>query len=72
MARSLGPEGVHVGLIVVDGIVDLPHTRERMPDKPDSFFVKPDAVAEIALSLVRQDRQAWSFEVDARPVGESW
>lgn len=72
MARSLGPEGIHVSLIVVDGIVDLTRTRERMPDKPDTFFVSPDAVAEIALSLVRQDRQAWSFEVEARPFGETW
>lgn len=72
MARSLGPEGIHVSLIVVDGVVDLPRTRERMPDKPDTFFVKAEAVGEIALSLVRQDRQAWSFEVEARPFGETW
>lgn len=72
MARSLGPQGIHVALIVVDGVVDLERTRARMPDKPDTFFVRPDAVAQIALSLVRQDRQAWSFEVEARPFAETW
>ena len=72
MARSLGPQGIHVALIVVDGVVDLERTRQRMPDKPDTFFVSPDAVADLALSLVRQDRQAWSFEVEARPFAESW
>jgi NAD(P)-dependent dehydrogenase (short-subunit alcohol dehydrogenase family) len=72
MARSLGPQGIHVALIVVDGVVDLPRTRERMPGKPDTFFVRPDGVADIALSLVRQDRQAWSFEVEARPFAEVW
>ena len=72
MARSLWPLGIHVALIIVDGIVDLARTRERMPDKPDDFFIKPDAVAALAADLVGQDRSAWSFEVEARPFGESW
>jgi NAD(P)-dependent dehydrogenase (short-subunit alcohol dehydrogenase family) len=72
MARALWPAGIHVALIVVDGVVDLARTRERMPDKPDSFFIQPDDVAEIALQLTRQKRSAWSFEVEARPFGENW
>lgn len=72
MARALWPAGIHVALIVVDGVVDLPRSRERLKDKPDSFFVQPDAVAETALRLVQQHRSAWSFEVEARPFGETW
>jgi NAD(P)-dependent dehydrogenase (short-subunit alcohol dehydrogenase family) len=72
MARSLWPAGIHVSLIVVDGIVDLPRTRQMMRDKPDSFFIKPSAVAETAYRLACQDPSAWSFEVEARPFGESW
>ena len=72
MARALWPAGIHVALIVVDGVVDLPRTRERMPDKPDSFFVKPDDVAEIGFRLTQQRPSAWSFEVEARPFGEKW
>lgn len=72
MARYLWPTGIHVALIVVDGVVDLPRTRERMPGKPDSFFVAPDAVAETALRLTEQSPAAWSFEVEARPFGETW
>jgi NAD(P)-dependent dehydrogenase (short-subunit alcohol dehydrogenase family) len=72
MARSLWPAGIHVSLIIVDGVVDLPRTRQMMPDKPDSFFVKPAGVAEIAYGLTCQDPSAWSFEVEARPFGESW
>ena len=72
MARSLWPSGIHVSLIIVDGVVDLARTRKAMPDKPDSFFVKPSAVAETAFQLTRQDRSAWSFEVEARPFGETW
>lgn len=72
MARHLWPAGIHVALVVIDGVVDLPRTRERMPDAPDSFFVRPDDVAETVLSIVRQPRSAWSFEVEARPFGEKW
>lgn len=72
MARALWPAGIHVALIVVDGVVDLPRTRERMPDKPDSFFIKPDDVAETGFRLTQQGRSAWSFEVEARPFAETW
>ncbi|MGH8281593.1 MAG: SDR family NAD(P)-dependent oxidoreductase [Gammaproteobacteria bacterium] len=72
MARHLWPAGIHVALVVIDGVVDLPRTRERMPDKPDSFFVKSDDVAATVWWLTQQPRSAWSFEVEARPFGETW
>jgi len=72
MARHLWPEGIHVALVIIDGIVDLPRTREQMPEKPDSFFVRPDDLADTAFALTRQLRSAWSFEVEARPFGEVW
>lgn len=72
MARKLWPEGVHVALIVIDGVVDLPGTRALMPGKPDDAFVDPAGVAEIAFQLCRQQRRAWSFEVEARPYAEKW
>jgi NAD(P)-dependent dehydrogenase (short-subunit alcohol dehydrogenase family) len=72
LARQLWPAGVHVSLVIVDGVVDLPATRQRMPDKPDSFFVAPDDVAETVFRLTTQPRSAWSFEVEARPFGETW
>lgn len=72
LAKHLGPAGIHVSLIVIDGVVDLPRTRQRMPDKPDGFFVKPDDVAATAAFLVAQPRSAWTFELEARPFGENW
>ena len=72
MARSLWPQGVHVSLIVIDGIVDLPRTRAMMKDKPAEFFVAPDGVAETAWWLTQQARTAWTFEAESRPFGETW
>ncbi|GAA0334765.1 SDR family NAD(P)-dependent oxidoreductase [Sphingomonas oligophenolica] len=72
MARAMWPKGIHVAVIIVDGAVDLPRTRAAMPDKAADFFVAPAGVAETAWFLVHQDRRAWSFEVEARPFGETW
>jgi NAD(P)-dependent dehydrogenase (short-subunit alcohol dehydrogenase family) len=72
MARQLWPKGIHVSLIIVDGMIDLARTRASMPDKPDSFFVRPDELAETAYHLATQPRSAWSFEVEARPFAETW
>ena len=72
MARHLWPAGIHVALIIIDGVVDIERTRKAMPDKPDDFFLKPDDIAETAFWLTQQKRSAWSFEVEARPFGEKW
>jgi NAD(P)-dependent dehydrogenase (short-subunit alcohol dehydrogenase family) len=72
MARSLWPAGIHVAIMVLDGVVDLERTRERMPDKGDDFFIKPEDIAENAFWLSRQARSAWSFAVESRPFGEAW
>ncbi len=72
MARHLWPVGIHVALVIIDGVVEEPRTREHFPDKPKSFFVQPDDLADTALALTRQGRSAWSFEVEARPFGEDW
>lgn len=72
MAKHLWPLGIHVALLIIDGVVDLPRTREYMSDKPDSYFVKPDDVANTAFWLSQQSSSAWSFEVEARPFSEKW
>lgn len=72
LAKSLGPSGVHVSLIVIDGIIDEPLMRAKFSEKAESFFVKPADIADTAVMLTRQRRSAWSFEVEARPFGETW
>jgi len=72
LARYLWPQGIHVAVVILDGVVDLPRTRKMMPDKPDTFFVSPDELAESVLALTQQKRSVWSFELEARPFGETW
>jgi NADP-dependent 3-hydroxy acid dehydrogenase YdfG len=72
LARDLGPVGIHVSLLIIDGVIDLPRTRERYPERPDSFFLRPDDIASTVLHVVQQPRSAWTFELDVRPFAESW
>lgn len=72
MARTLWPQRIHVALLVIDAVVDLPRTRQNMPDKPDDFFLRPDDMAATAVWLARQPRSAWTFEATVRPYGEKW
>jgi NAD(P)-dependent dehydrogenase (short-subunit alcohol dehydrogenase family) len=72
MARHLWPQNIHVSLVIVDGVVDLPRTRALMKDKPEEFFIAPDDLADTAFHLTVQPRSAWSFEVEARPFKEAW
>ena len=72
MARDLGPKGIHVGYLVIDGIIDIERTRARFPDRANDFFMQPDAIADSVYALTQQDRSAWAFEIDLRPYGEKW
>ncbi|MFZ2171704.1 MAG: SDR family NAD(P)-dependent oxidoreductase, partial [Methylococcaceae bacterium] len=72
MARHLWPFGIHVSLLIVDGIINIPSTRNKMPDKNDDFFVNPADIAATIYHLCTQHRSAWSFEVEARPFSETW
>lgn len=72
MARHLGPAGIHVSYVVIDGVIDLPRTRQAMPDKEKGFFLAPDHIADAVYGLVTQPRSAWTFEIDLRPFGENW
>ena len=72
MARDLGPQGIHVAYLVIDAVIDVPWARELYVDKPDDFFIRPDAIANEVFHLVEQDRSAWSFYAEVRPFHEVW
>ena len=67
MARHLGPMGIHVSLMIVDGMIDNGASDNPTPSKLD-----PNDIATTALFLAQQPRSAWSFEVDVRPSQENW
>lgn len=72
MARELGPEGIHVAHVVIDGQIDTPSLRQAQPDRDRGTLLDPDAIAETYWHIVQQDRSAWTLEVDVRPDVESF
>jgi NAD(P)-dependent dehydrogenase (short-subunit alcohol dehydrogenase family) len=72
MARELGPEGIHVAHVVIDGQILTPHIEASDTGRADEEFLDPDAIAETYWHLVTQDRSSWSLEVDLRPHVEDF
>jgi NAD(P)-dependent dehydrogenase (short-subunit alcohol dehydrogenase family) len=76
MARELGPEGIHVAHVVIDGGIDTEFVRGLRPDfdeaKANDLVLSPDAIAAQYVALHKQHRSAWTHELDLRPWGESF
>jgi len=72
LARDLGPKGIHVAWINVDGVIDIPRTRERFAQLKDEDLLKPEAIAETYWHLAHQDRSAWTLELEVRPFKEKF
>ncbi|MGZ0747929.1 SDR family NAD(P)-dependent oxidoreductase [Haloparvum sp. AD34] len=75
LARELGPEGIHVAHVVIDGQILPPELREEGAEggAPETEeYLDPDAIAESYWHLVEQDRSAWTLELDLRPHVEEF
>ncbi len=74
MARELGPKGIHVGHIVIDGGIEGDRLLSAFPDRqnekgPDGLL-SIDAIAETYWQLHLQHRSAWTHELELRPWSE--
>ncbi|WP_104656111.1 SDR family oxidoreductase [Ralstonia insidiosa] len=76
MARELGPKGIHVAHVVVDGAIDTEFIRENFPEryalKDQDGILNPEHIAENYWYLHTQPRDAWTHELDLRPWIERW
>lgn len=76
MARELGPRGIHIAHVVVDGAIDTDFIRSNFPEKyatkDQDGILNPDHIAENYWYLHSQPRDAWTFELDLRPWNERW
>ena len=76
MARELQPQNIHVAHIIIDGPIDTPLIRSRMPqvfeDRPEDGVLLPDDIAETYWNLHCQKRSAWTQETELRPWKETW
>jgi NAD(P)-dependent dehydrogenase (short-subunit alcohol dehydrogenase family) len=75
-ARELGPKGVHVAHVTIDGMIDGVFARSIAPDAAERLareeILDPAEIARNYVHLWRQRRSAWTFEMDLRPFCEPW
>jgi NAD(P)-dependent dehydrogenase (short-subunit alcohol dehydrogenase family) len=72
LARDLGPRGIHVAWVNIDGGIDIPRVRQGNPHFKDEDLLKPDAIADTYWHLAHQDRSAWTMELELRPFKEKF
>jgi NAD(P)-dependent dehydrogenase (short-subunit alcohol dehydrogenase family) len=76
MARELGPRGIHVAHVVVDGAIDTAFIRDNFPEryalKDQEGIVNPEHIADSYWMLHAQPRDAWTHELDLRPWMEKF
>ena len=72
LAREVGPKGIHVAHIIIDGILDTPTVRSDMSPDAEEPLLNTDAVADVYWSLVEQHKSTWTFELDLRPHNEDF
>ena len=76
MARELGPRGIHVAHLVIDGAIDTEFIRENFPEryamKDRGGILDPDHIADAYWQLHAQPRDTWTHEMDLRPWTEQW
>ena len=76
LAREMGPKGIHVAHVVIDGMIDGSFARSLVPDIQPLLdgddILKPDEIARNYVWLHNQQRSAWTFEMDLRPFKETW
>lgn len=81
MARELGPQNIHVAHLIIDAGVDTAFVRDRieqavgkeaLENMPPDRLMDPTSIANAYWALHQQSRDAWTFEMDLRPYGETW
>jgi NAD(P)-dependent dehydrogenase (short-subunit alcohol dehydrogenase family) len=76
VAKDYGPTGVHVGHVVVDGVINGERVQKHFGDYlrglGEDGSLEPDAIADAYWFIHTQPRNTWTFEVDVRPYKEHW
>ncbi len=67
LARELGPEGLHVAHVLIDGQITGERPGHRPEERGQDATLSPSAIAEAYIQLHLQPRSAWTQELDLRP-----
>ena len=71
LARELHPQNIHIGHFIIDGGI-YAKNNEVLEFSGNDNMLDPDAIAKSYLEFHRQDRSAWSWEIELRPWVEKF
>lgn len=76
LAKEVGPDGIHVGHVVVDGAIGGDKIMKGLPEYAEKLgeagMISIEGIVDGFSFLYRQPRRAWSFEIDVRTSVEKW
>lgn len=72
MARELGPKGIHVAHVIIDGQIHSQRSASLLDERGPDSLLEPGAIADSYVALHRQPRSAWTHELDLRPWTEKF
>ena len=72
MARELGPQGIHVAHVIIDGQIYSEGYAHLAAERPPDALLAPDDIAETYWQLHSQNRSSWAFDADLRPWVEKF
>lgn len=76
LAREFGPQGLHVGHVVVDGAINGEQIKSRYGAHLDNLGEEGSldihGLASSYWYLHSQVKSAWTHELDLRPFKENW
>ena len=76
MAKEYGPQGIHVGHVVVDGAIAGEKIMTRIPNFAEKLeegrLINLEGIVNGYIFLYKQSAQAWTFELDLRTSKERW
>ncbi len=76
MAKEYGPDGIHVGHVVVDGPIGGDKIMQGFPQYAlklgDQGMIGIEGIVDGYVYLYKQPRNAWAFELDVRTSVERW
>ena len=76
MAKEYGPQGIHVGHVIIDGAIAGEKIKRHLPELAKKLgedgMIKIEGIVDGYEYLYNQSPQAWTFELDLRTYIEKW